>query len=198
MTHDVYLPPQSVLLSESEADVNQFYVVSKLKFTVLYLSTIGLYSIYWFYVNWRNFKVTSGEKIMPVPRAIFYIFFTHSLFDKVDANLKDKQIEYDWSPKTLASLFVILALVGSVLDRLSYREIGSPLTDILSIAIIPFSLLIILKVQDAINLSQNDRAGISNCKFTIYNYLWILLGIVFWMLIAVGLMEIFGLISFES
>jgi hypothetical protein len=198
LTLKVYKPPQSDLLSETEVRPNKFYVVSKLKLTVLFLATLGLYIIYWFYINWTNYRDTAGEKIMPVPRSIFYIFFTHSLFNKVDADLKFKQIEYDWSPKTMATLFVIVSIASSVLDRLSFREYGSPLIDILSIAILPIALLIILKAQEAINLSQNDRDGSSNSKFTVYNYLWIALGLVFWILITVGMIEMFGLISIES
>jgi len=198
LPNDVYTPPQSDLLSETRVEANQFYVVSKLKLAVLFLATLGFYLVYWFYINWRNYRDTVGEKLMPAPRSIFYIFFTHSLFNKVDEILKIKHIEYDWSPKILATLFVIVSIASNALDRLSFREIGSPLTDILSIAILPFFLIIILQAQEVINLSQNDRVGSSNCKFTIYNYLWILLGFVFWMLIAVGLMDMLGIISIES
>ena len=198
MNTDVYRPPESDLLLGSEEKAHQFYVVSKLKVTVLFLATVGLYVIYWFYINWRNYRDTVGEKIMPAPRSIFYIFFTHSLFNKVDAVLKNKQIEYEWSPKILATLFVIVSIASNILDSLSYDEIGSPLTDILSIMILPITLLIVLKAQEAINLSQNDRDGLFNSRFSLYNYLWLALGIVFWILIAVGLMDTYDLIQLES
>jgi len=130
-------------------------------------------------------------------QVLFLFFFTHSLFNKVDTNLKIKQIKYDWSPKLMATLFVIASIAANVLDRLSYREIGSPLTDVLSIAILPFALLIILKAQEAINLSQNDRYGRSNSQFTIYNYLWIAMGFVIWIFTAIYLMDMYGFISLD-
>lgn len=196
MSDEIYKTPQSDLLPENRGSKKKFYVVSKLKFSALFIATLGLYTIYWFYINWRNYRDVAGVKIMPAPRSLFYIFFTHSLFNKVEEDLKTKAIEYNWWPKTLATLFVILSIASNVFDRLSFREIGSPLTDVLSLAILPISLLIMLKVQKAINLSQDDPEGTSNSKFTTYNYLWVILGLIFWALLVIGMLDLFGLISF--
>lgn len=196
MTDDIYEPPKSELIPESERKADSFYVVSKTKLSVLYLATLGWYVIYWFLVNWRNYRNATGQKVMPVPRAIFCIFFTHSLFNRVDSNLKSKNLEFDWSPNLLATIFVVLLIAMNVIDRLAFKGIGSPITDFISLVILPFALLVLLKAQEAINLSQDDKHGSSNRRFTAYNYLWILLGSVFWLLIAIGLMEISGLISF--
>jgi len=198
MTDEIYKPPESDLVSGREEQTHRFFIVSKSKLAVLYLATLGLYLLYWFYSNWRSFRDTTGEKLWPIPRAIFYIFFTHSLFNKVDANLKAREIEFAWSPNLLATLFVILSIAGNVLDRLSFREIGSPYTDVVSIAILPVALLILLKAQQAINLSEDDPEGSSNSRFTVFNYLWIGLGFLFWALIVLGLLEMFGVISFAD
>lgn len=199
LTHDVYKPPESDLQVEAPAQpAPRFYVVARSKFIILYLATLGLYEFYWFYANWRNFRDAVGAKIMPLPRAIFYIFFTHSLFSRIDATLRHQAVEYEWSPRLLATLFVIISIAGSILDRLSMREIGSPLTDIASLVILVPTMLIALQAQDAINRSQNDREGNSNRRLTISNYVWIALGTAFWMLIAIGFMDMFGLISFAS
>lgn len=197
MTDEVYRPPESELIVESEARQNQFYVVSRKKLAVLYLTTLGFYGIYWFYVNWRNCRDAFGIKIMPIPRAIFYIFFTHTLFNRVDALLKENKTGFEWSPKLWATCLVVLAIVSNILDRLAYREIGSPATDILTLVILPFTLFILLKAQEAINLSQDDREGMSNSRFTIANYFWMVLGILFWLLLVAMLLDIFGLISLE-
>ncbi len=172
---------------EPDVKTNDFYVVSKLKFSVLFLATVGLYLIYWFYINWRNYRDATGANVIPPLRSVFYIFFTHSLFNKIDSVLKNNKIEYSWSPRILATLFVVLSIVSNLLDRLSFKEIGSPLTDILSLVMLPFMLLIILKAQDAINFSQNDREGSSNSHFTLYNSLWVVLGVLFWVLMGAGL-----------
>ena len=130
--------------------------------------------------------------------ALFYVFFTHSLFGKVDAQLNEQQVEKQWSPMLLATLFVIISIASNILDRLSYREIGSPFTDLASLAILPVALFILLKAQESINLSQDDRDGASNSHFTAYNYIWIVLGSIFWLFIGIGLLDIFGFISLEA
>lgn len=192
LTNDVYEPPKSELISEFETKSNLFYVVSKTKLSVLYLATLGMYTVYWFYVNWRNYRDTTGQELMPIPRAIFYIFFTHSLFSEVDSKLKLKNVEFNWAPNLLATNFVILSIAMNIIDRLASKGIGSPTTDLITLGILPFVLIILLKAQEAINLSQDDKYGKSNRSFTVYNYLWIVLGVILWLFIVVGLMGFGG------
>lgn len=198
MTNEPYKTPESDLLAGSDESGRQLYVVSRKKMAILFLATFGLYTVYWFYRNWRNLKDFHGTKIWPLPRAIFFIFFTHSLFARVAVLLKEKQPEYEWSPNLLATLFVVVSIISNVLDRLSYREIGSPFTDILSLVMLPFALVILLKAQDAINLGQDDRHGQSNRRLTLYNYLWIVLGGIFWIFVAIGLLAITGVLSLDG
>ena len=198
MTDEPYQPPQADLLAGTVESGRQLYVVSGKKLAILFLATFGLYAVYWFYQNWRTYGDFFELRIWPLPRSIFFIFFTHSLLRKVDALLRKKQPEYEWSPNLLATLFVIVSIISNVLDRLSYREIGSPLTDFLSLAILPFALIILLQMQAAINLSQDDPYGESNRRLTLYNLIWILLGGVFWIFAAIGLLAIAGVLSIEG
>jgi len=195
LTDNVYKPPQSNLLQDSDTDTRKFYVVSKTKLSVLFLTTFGIYVVYWFYVNWRNYKDATGQKLRPILRAIFYIFFTHSLFKKVDSELSLKELEFNWSPSIVATLFVFISIARDIFSSFSSNGIDSPLTDILSLVILPIALPFLLKAQDAINISQNDMKGESNCKFTVYNYLWIFVGALLWLSAAINLMGILGLIS---
>ena len=198
MVDDVYKPPEAELAPPSEQRLDRFYLVSRAKLSILFMATIGLYALYWFYAHWRHFKDVTGENIWPLPRAIFYVFFTHSLFGKVESYLNEQQIEHRWSPMLLATLFVIISIASNVLDRLSYREIGSPFTDFASLLTLPLALLVLLKAQATINLSLNDRDGTSNNRLTGYNYLWILLGSIFWLFIGIGLLDVLGIIALEA
>ena len=173
-------------------------MVSKTKLSVLYLATLGLYAVYWFYANWKKYRDATGQKLWPIPRAIFYIFFTHSLFKKVNWSLSSKNIDFDWAPNVLATIFVILSIAMNLIDRLAYREVGSPTTDFISIALLPAILIILLKAQHAINLSQDDEFGETNRRFTVYNYLWIILGIALWLLVILGLLSAMGLIHIDG
>ena len=194
MNENVYKVPESNLIAGSDQLDGDFYVVGKVKFLVLFFSTFGMYSLYWFYRNWKLYKEKHNEKIWPVARGFFSIFFAHSLFSNVDQKLSDSNIDYSWNPKLIATLYVLLSIVTNICDRLSMKEIGSPYTDLLSFALLPVLAWVMLKAQLAINVSESDPIGASNSKLTIVNYCWVLLGVVAWGLVVVGVLMILGII----
>lgn len=177
----------------SGSAATRFYVVSMRKFAILYLATFGLYAIYWYYRNWDSYRDSlpfdsPAGKIWPFPRAIFSIFFTHSLFGKIKESAPDQPEVAAWQDKLHASMVVLMLLASNVLDRVSTRSIGSPYTDILGLLILAPLLLLFLRAQAMINLSCNDPAGTSNSRLTRANIAWVLLGAVLWALTIVGLL----------
>ena len=197
MNVDPYQPPKSELVSVVEEKQFQFYVVSIKKFTVLFFATLGLYSIYWFYKNWKEFKLYNNANIWPVARGMFNIFFAHKLFSEIQSALKKRDILFDWAPNALAIAYVALSIVGNILDRMSMKEIGSPYTDLLGILILLLIYLTLLKPQKAINLSQDDIEGASNRTYTVANVAWISLGLLLWAISAFGLLIMFGIVDME-
>lgn len=194
MESNPYAPPQADL--ESPGSGPMFYVVSTRKFTFLFFATLGLYSIYWFFKNWFLYKCETGEKIWPVPRAIFSIFFAHSLFSKVQDKLIRNNIRFYWDPSTMATLYVVVSIVSNVLDRMSAKDIGSPYTDIFSLVVLPVLYYTLLVPQKAINHAENDPSGSSNSRLTFINYLWIAIGLGLWGVGILGFLVIFDVISF--
>lgn len=126
----------------------------------------------------------------PVIRAIFSIFFTHSLFEFINGKLQKSNSEYSWSPSILASIFVVVSIVSHVTSNLSSEFIGSPLTDIISIASFPILGWCLYKAQVAANIACNDPNGESNYKYSIANYIWIALGVIFWGLVILGIVMV--------
>lgn len=169
-----------------------FYVVSRKKLAILYLATFGLYGVYWFYKNWNNYKNCRSDKfnvdrsIWPVARGIFSIFFTHALFREIKDYGRDKAALAEWNNGSLATQLVLFMIVSSGLDRLSYRSIGSPYTDIASILIMAPLLGLLLSAQHMINVSCHDPGGESNSRLTNANYLWIALGLIYWFFVILG------------
>ncbi|OZG71791.1 hypothetical protein BTA51_19375 [Hahella sp. CCB-MM4] len=192
METNVYEAPKTDLLTseEKKSSNSQFYIVSIRKFLFLYIGTVGLYGFIWFYKNWAQYKRTNNLSIWPVPRSIFYIFFTHTLFRKVDETLGERSKAL-WSPQTLATGFVLAAIVGSICDRLSYNDVGSPITDLVSLALLPVSAWLLCKAQQVINVACNDPEGQSNSQFTVANIIWLIIGALFWVLIFLGLFMVF-------
>jgi hypothetical protein len=161
---------------------SMFYVVSRRKLAILFIFTFGLYGLYWFYKNWNQYRnhaqwASQGRpSIWPIPRAVFLVFFIHSLFREVKAFGRDKPQVAAWSNDLHAWLMVGLYVALNVLDRLSARSIGSPYTDWLSFAGMVVLLFAFLKAQAMINISCDDPDGKGNDQLTGANYVWIVLG----------------------
>ncbi|HTF84439.1 MAG TPA: hypothetical protein VL987_07645 [Cellvibrio sp.] len=188
MENEIYKTPEADLESPTIEDANeQFYVVSPQKFLVLFFLTVGMYRLYWFYKHWAQHKKYIDSDVWPVARTIFSIFFTHSLFDLIDFRLKDKNISYHWSPTILATCYVILLVVETVVERLSTKGIGSPATDVASVLLLPVLVWPLYKAQMAANAACGDPQGTRNSQFTLYNWLWIALGVLFWGFVALGM-----------
>jgi hypothetical protein len=194
MNESIYAPPQANMHAKADGDTSPpFYVVSMTKYLVLFLATLGMYKIYWHYKNWALYREwqrsrpNGDDDLWPIPRGIFSIFFTHSLFREVKAYGDMEGRELDWNPDALATGVVILAIVGNVLDRCAAKGIGSPMTDTLAlVAMIPL-LFLYCKVQPKINASCGDEKGAGNSKFTWANWIWIAIGAIFWTLVVIGL-----------
>ena len=191
MTNDIYSAPAAALEQPVETASEKFYVVAPLKFWVLFLSTVGLYQVYWFYRHWHQFRMVTQEKIWPVPRGLFAIFFVHRLFREMDAAVKQKTGGVAWSPDLVATGYLLGAVVSNVCDRLSGKDVGSPYTDVVSLVLLPLVGWFLYQAQQVANLAMGDPAGASNRQFSAANIVWIVLGCLFWALVALGLLVIF-------
>lgn len=195
MEHDVYAPPRSNLANVStEVDANaaEFYIVAVPKFVILFIMTLGIYSVYWFYKNWSRFKLTHKVSMWPVMRGLFSIFFAHSLFRRVNESLENKSLDYSWAPAGLATLYVVCSIASNISDRMAMRGVGSPATDILGFVLLAGVGLALYKAQFAINLACEDPRGESNSAITFANVVWILIGAALWSLAIVGMLATEG------
>lgn len=86
MDDNVYAPPASAVVEPAPAGADHsFYVVAPAKFCLLFFFTLGMYHVYWFYMQWARYRRGHPEvTIWPVARAIFSVFFAHSLANRLD------------------------------------------------------------------------------------------------------------------
>lgn len=187
MTDNVYAAPLSNLDEPTAAGTgSRFYVVSTRKLLVLYFITLGLYHLYWNYKNWALHKEATGDDVWPVPRAIFSIFFTHSLFHEVaEHNVTPERAQ--WNADSKATMMVLLVIAGNILERMASKGLGSPMTDIASIAFLVPTGLLLKKVQSEINARCGDPSGGSNASFSGANIAWCVAGAVYWTLALLGI-----------
>ena len=193
MTSDIYQAPEADLGSETEAVNQEFYVVSGPKFLALMIGTFGLYEFYWFYRHWKNYSVCHSEGMWPVMRAIFSVFFTHSLCSRIDASLKVADKNYGWSPTLLATFYVVLAVIGRIADRVSSSTEEFTVVDLISFGLFPAIVWSLYRIQVAANVACDDAQASSNKDFTPANYAWLVIGGLFWALIILGLYESFSM-----
>ena len=173
---------------------SMFYVVSRRKLAVLYILTLGMYGVYWFYQNWARYNRNSpdaakaGHSVWPLPRAVFSIFFVHDLFARIKAYGSLKNEVGIWETRPHATILVGLLLLSNLLDRAVNKDIGAPFTDVLSLLILfPLAQQFAL-AQDMINLSCGDRHAESNSTFSGANIAWIVVGGLAWLLILWSLL----------
>ncbi len=172
---------QNVIITASTAG-EPFYVVAKWKLLLMYFGTLGLYLIYWNYKHWKCYKVSTGFSCIPVLRAIFPIFFYHSLFGRMKDKLNDSGIETAWAPGLKAMMLVVFSIYGTVNGNLEQNI----MTVALRLGVLIADGLIISSVQGMANLACGDHRGQSNNRITFANISWLCLGAILWFFHLIG------------
>jgi len=184
-------------------DGPEFFPVSEGKLITLYILSFGLYGFYWFYRNWQLQQPKMDKKISPFWRATFSIFFTHALFSRIDESARKLEQKHRFSANTLATLFVAAVVVGNLLDRGSMNSgllagITSNSVIITSLLLFILSVYPLVRVQATVNRINNDILGYLNHKYSIWNYLLIALGIIFWLTMAMAMLaESMGVVPLQ-
>lgn len=181
----------------------EFFPVSEGKLITLYILSFGLYGVFWFYKNWKLQQKTMDKKIYPVWRAIFSIFFTHSLFKRINQSAVHLEKQHKFNANALATLFVAAIIMSNLLDRFtmnSSMQIGMSNTIIISsLVLFLLSVYPLVKVQATVNRINNDMLGYLNHKYSLWNYLLITLGIILWLLVVLGILaDSMGFIPAEN
>lgn len=122
----------------------------------------------------------------PLGRAIFSIFFVHSLNSEIDLGLRRNSKSLLWMPGAMATLFIVLTIVGTFLTRVSSQSSSIALNSS-GIIISLCCAYPLVQAQKAANLASDDVAGNRNSEFTALNWLWMSVGALFWVLLLFGL-----------
>lgn len=191
MEDNLYAPPASNVVDPAPSAAGAaFYVVAPYKFCLLFFATLGVYQLYWFYMQWARYRRHSGETLWAVPRTIFAIFYTHALAGRIHKTLRERGDRYDWSPGGTATLYVLAQIASTVFDRFSAR-MNSPVADLISIAmLIPIGLSL-LRLQQAANRASGDAQGDGNRALSPVNYIWLMLGALLWLVLLGGLAGVY-------
>lgn len=182
--------PQIEKTSES-----MFYVVSVKKMFALTVFSLGLYVLYWTYRNWATYKRATGDRVIPVLRTFFGVFFLYALLKRVDRGFCSSGLSHKWSP-ALLTLGMVGTLALSFVPHLMEPAMSSPhwlaevspreaIGRISMVYLVLFTvgglqLWLMALIQEAINAHERDPFGENNDQLTLANWLWMLPGILFW------------------
>jgi cell division protein FtsW (lipid II flippase) len=189
---NIYAPPQaelSVTQPAQPASAPPFYVVSTTKVALLSIATFGLYSLYWFWRHWTLHKLDKKRSLWPIPRAIFAVFFVHSLNQEIDLRLRRSGNRYSWSPGMWATIYVFSVIAARVSNRLLESVLSPAMSLALLLLLLTGMTVALVNAQRAANLACGDPNADLNSRFTIANWAWLALGCFCWLMLLVGLLR---------
>ncbi|HFA49546.1 MAG TPA: hypothetical protein ENJ95_11080 [Bacteroidetes bacterium] len=162
---------------DSDPDKEDIELVGVNKFILLSILSLGLYGMWWMYKSWKFFKEKDLLDIMPAGRAIFAIFFTYSLFEKIQDYAKSNGYTKSYSSVGLFVMFILLNFMARL----------PPPFWLVSL----FSFLFLIQPSNALNYAiknSNDYNGIERKEFNTRQIVIVVIGGLFWLLMIAGLL----------
>jgi len=148
-------------------DKMAFYPVSMIKFLTLSFLTMGIYSAYWFYRNWKHSKNIDNNASMPIARAIFNIFWYYPLYNRL---VKDSASRYQENRVLIKPLAILFALLYFIIGLLE----GSDNLWFTALIILPLLLIPLVNYVNHININNPEAYS--------YNSRWLFRHTIFAML----------------
>lgn len=170
-----YVPVQYPLPMDNDNSTQPpFFAVSLLKLTVLSICTFGIYEIYWFYRHWKRIWANGETTISPFWRAFFVVIFCYPCFQRIKQSGIDRGVGS-------APSFGVLA-IGYILATLAWR-LPNPF-DLISFC----SVFFLIPVQSYVNRLNAAAlpAHDPNSRFSIWNWIAIIVGGVWFLLAVIG------------
>lgn len=125
----------------------KYFYVPEGRFILMSIVTLSFFEAYWMYKNWKYIKERDELDIMPFWRALFGVFFMHSLLNTLEDDNELKAVEAaTFSGSHLATGWVIVMIIVNILAKFD-ESLASGLVLLFSVP----SFLFLLPVQRYIN-----------------------------------------------
>lgn len=174
----IYQPPNAAL-QDPESD-SVFFTTSIRKLVILFVATHGLYAVYWFYKQWATIRESLSQNVWPIPRAIFYVFFTHSLFREFASHEVGDGNTAPEALRNQAWLLVLFALVSYGCDRAVQGTEDYGIIDLVGYLTLLGVVVPLVNAQRVANAKSRDPNGQTNARFTLWNWLFVVIGGFIW------------------
>ncbi|MEN5036689.1 hypothetical protein [Pseudomonas sp. TWI929] len=176
----------------TDAGGNQvpFFIVSPMKFGVMTFFTLGWYWLYCFYQSWKLHRARTGEKVSPFWRSAFAVFFIYPILRRANDHIRDSGRSYPWSILGLTlgyyGMGVAWVVASVVLESQPWEAFFA------GVVFHAAWLIVMVPMQKGTNFSAGDEAGVANSRFTLANWIWMLLGV------SLTAAQLFALIAVSS
>ncbi|MHB9026851.1 MAG: hypothetical protein ACYC7E_22180 [Armatimonadota bacterium] len=109
-------PPVTYPASQEYSNVQPLW-----QFILLSICTFNLYILVWLYRNWKLLKLERDCHCSPLIYTIFNVLFIRGFFKEVFALATDEDDSYKpkFSPVVLAVVYLVIAIAGNIVTRLS-------------------------------------------------------------------------------
>lgn len=169
--------------ASSEEEIFLHIPISRLIF--MSIISCGLYEVYWIYKNWRYFKERDNLNIKPFWRAIFGVFFCHSLLKKIHQDKELNQFSNPtFSAEILATIWVVSRIALNIISQYS-SKIGGAIDEnsTAMVILLSFSFLLFVPVQKYINSANTKRnPDVPYTKWTTGHIVCVGIGLISWAL----------------
>ena len=123
----------------------RFYAISDTKLIVLSILTIGLFEIYWLYKNWWAIRDMEKSKVVPIGRAIFAVFYSFQLFEKMIKKANDAGYKGYANVGILGGNFIILNILSNLVSRMHVNSLALDIAGY--ILVLPSSLSLLYSAR---------------------------------------------------
>ena len=180
------IQPLPISATGGEAPNRMFLYIPIGRLVAMSIVSLGLYEVYWIYRNWRYLKERDGLKIWPFWRAVLGIFFIYPLLETIKTDpTTNRIVPARFSPGPLATGWIILVLLGNLASHAS-----EPVVSFIGILLSVPSFCFLIPVQRHINaLNEALPVRPSYYPWSAGHIVCLVLGIIFWLLILVGLIQ---------
>lgn len=152
-----------------------FFYISIKRFVFLSIFSCGAYEVYWLYMNWKYLRDRDKLDVVPPIRALFGVFFCHSLFDRIYDDFElSRLVKPGFYPSLLATAWILLVVISFLMV-----DIQGNVAEVASYLVPRF--LCFIPLQRYVNrANMEDRPDATYAKWSYGEFVSIAVGLVVW------------------
>lgn len=154
----------------------RYFAVSASKFVVMSLASFGIYGLYWLYENWVLEREHTGEDLSPLWRTFFSVVWIYSLLRRIRETATAAQVPSHWTAGVTTAAYLLITCALFLPDPYQVLSL---------LVVVP-----LVPVQRTVNRLNPVLAPAApkNDTYTGMNVLLIVVGLIFYLLVVIGLM----------